>query len=164
MDSGGTSFNYYLVDYDSVGQSGLNIIMEYLSGKDKVTIFYTTGKSTIDFSLFKKIHSSLSEINFQEMDSTMSLKIFLASYLAYDIMRTNSNVEYYIVSNNKEFETLKKFWEVMEIDIKILSNQDNTNTEKPNPENSNSEKPKSQPKKETKKTKKSSIFPHLGKK
>ncbi len=111
---------YYLVDYDSVGQNGLNGI-ERLSEKDKVTIFYTAKKSTIELSFFEKIHSSKAEIIFKEIDNETSLKCLFSSYLGYNIMGTNPNTVYYIVSNDKEFKTLKKFWAEKEVDIEISS-------------------------------------------
>lgn len=36
-------------------------------------------------------------------------------------MGMNQNIECYIISDNKEFETLKKFWAEKEIEINISS-------------------------------------------
>ncbi len=53
MEIAETAVRYYLVDYDSVGQNGLYGI-ENVSPKDKVTIFYTANKNSIELSFFEK--------------------------------------------------------------------------------------------------------------
>lgn len=108
---------YYLLDYDNVGQNGIYGI-ENLSKKDKAVIFYTENKNSIELSFFEKIHASKAEIIFQKTET--SFKCLFSSYLGY-IVGMNPNAEYHIISNEKEYWNLKKFWAEKEIEINISS-------------------------------------------
>lgn len=107
---------YYLVDYDSVGQNGLDGI-ENLTPKDRVFIFYTGKENTMQISSIEKIYSCRAEIIFQKDLSGYSLPA-CTGYIAGKY----PDAEIHIISNCKEFKTLNKFYADEEFNIFIQQN------------------------------------------
>ena len=110
---------YYFVDYDSVKQSGLEGI-ENLFEKDKVIIFYKLKFNSMELSFFEKMHCSKAEINLYKISDENDFNIILASYLGY-IMGMKPNSEYYIISKDNAFKSLKTFWTEKGIEIDIYN-------------------------------------------
>lgn len=110
---------YYLVDYDSVGQNGLDGI-ENLYEEDEVMIFYIAGNGSIELSFFEKIHSTKAKIKLQKLHDESCFNCLFSSYLGY-IMGMNRNTECHIISDDEDFEFLKNFWTEKDIKIKISS-------------------------------------------
>lgn len=109
---------YYFIDYENVNCNGLNGIKN-LSENDFVMIFYTSNANTLTFDLHKQIIKSSANIKYIETNTgSNALDFELSTYLGY-IIGSVTNAEYFIISNDKGFENIQKFWKRRQVNIKI---------------------------------------------
>lgn len=99
---------YYLVNYDSVNQKGIDGI-ETLNPSDNVVIFYIDKQHTMELSFFERIHSSSANIQFNKVSDESLYPCIFSAYIGY-IMGSSPNAHIYIISHDNRYEFLKEFW------------------------------------------------------
>lgn len=114
LEKGVLVLNYYLVDYENVNKTGLNGVAK-LDKDDVVCIFYSENADSLTFGLHRRLNESAAEIIYKKVviGNKNALDFQLSSYLGYIIHEHESEgkqYDYYIVSKDKAFENLIKFW------------------------------------------------------
>lgn len=101
----------YLIDFENVHSDGLKGI-EQLERKDECYIFYSEHAGVLTFNMHKKITESRAKIYYVEAQVGMknALDFQLVSYLGY-MLREKPEETYCIISNDKAFELVSKFWQ-----------------------------------------------------
>lgn len=102
------SKKYYLVDYDSVKQNGVEGI-ENLTETEKVFIFYTEGNHTIEMSFFEKIHSSSADVKLRKISGNGSSSYIISAFAGH-IIGNDESAEVHIVSRNNKYSYINDFW------------------------------------------------------
>lgn len=112
----------YLVDYENT-QNLAGI--KNLTSDDRVIVFYSSNANSMSFDVHMEILSSTATIEYKNVDvgGQNALDFQLATYLGYLIKQNeNSQTDFYIVSKDKGFAYLVKFWQKeTAIDIRIIS-------------------------------------------
>ena len=98
--------NYYLVDYENVGQSGLEAISNVT--KDDIVILFFNKQQKIELHCLATLNTNIELI--ETPQGNQELDKHLVSYLGY-LIGINANIDYYIVSNDTGFDTIVKFWQ-----------------------------------------------------
>ena len=114
---------YYFVDYENVNAAGLNGIVR-LTEEDVVVIFYSENANTMTFGLHRRINASRAQIRFQKVlsGSRNALDFQLSSYLGYVICENaGKETTYYVVSRDRGYEVLTKYWKHQNVDVVIVS-------------------------------------------
>lgn len=114
--------NYYLVDFENVKTDGIKDLKGLKEG-DELIIFYseTCKNITLDVldSFFKlNVKCRSFKVN---VGTKNALDFQLASYLGYLIGQHKSSTGYHIVSNDKGFEVVAKFWKDQKYNVKCVS-------------------------------------------
>ncbi len=115
--------NYYLVDYENVKTSGLDGVAN-LSEGDIVCIFYSDNADNLTFGLHRRLNESQAEIICRkvEIGTKNALDFQLSTYLGYIIHENlEAPYDYYIVTKDKGFESLVKFWK-SKANVKLVIN------------------------------------------
>ena len=99
------SGKYYLIDFENVNTVKALKGLTNLGANDKAYIFYTEG-AKIDLNLIDGINFALKKVEPGEQ----SLDKYLVSYLGY-LVAENKAEELIIVSNDKGFDRIIKFWQ-----------------------------------------------------
>lgn len=101
----------YLIDFENVHSNGISGV-EKLSADDKVYIFYTENASSLSFSSHIKLLACPAEVTYYNVEAggKNALDFQLASFLGY-LIGSGSDDCYYIISGDKGYENVKKFWE-----------------------------------------------------
>ena len=101
----------YLIDFENVHSDGLKGI-EQLVRKDECYIFYSEHAGVLTFNMHKKITESRAKIYYVEAQVGMknALDFQLVSYLGY-MLREKPEETYCLISNDKAFELVSKFWQ-----------------------------------------------------
>lgn len=101
----------YLIDFENVHSNGISGV-EKLSADDKVYIFYTENASSLSFSSHIKLLACPAEVTYYNVEAggKNALDFQLASFLGY-LIGSDSDDCYYIISGDKGYENVKKFWE-----------------------------------------------------
>lgn len=101
----------YLIDFENVHSSGISGV-ENLSADDKVYIFYTENASSLSFSSHIKLLACPAEVTYYNVDAggKNALDFQLASFLGY-LIGSGSDDCYYIISGDRGYDNVKKFWE-----------------------------------------------------
>ena len=116
--------NYYLVDYENVKTPGLNGVNK-LPKEDIVCIFYSENADSLTFSLHRRLNESQANIMYQrvEVGRKNALDFQLSSYLGYIIHENLANpYDYYIVTQDKGYESLVTYWKKRRINISLVAN------------------------------------------
>lgn len=124
--------NYYLVDFENVGTEGIKGIKGVKKG-DAMIVFYSENcKSTTLDVLDKIITLNLKYTSFKvKVGSKNALDFQLTSYLGYLIGQGSADTKFYIVSEDKGFETVADFWREQNISVSCISLKDQTPAPKP---------------------------------
>lgn len=101
----------YLIDFENVHSDGLKGI-EKLERNDECYIFYSEHAGVLTFNMHKKITESRAKIYYVEAQVGMknALDFQLVSYLGY-MLREKPEAVYCLISNDKAFELVSKFWQ-----------------------------------------------------
>lgn len=101
----------YLIDFENVHSDGLKGI-EKLERSDECYIFYSEHAGVLTFNMHKKITESRAKIYYVEAQVGMknALDFQLVSYLGY-MLREKPEATYCLISNDKAFELVSKFWQ-----------------------------------------------------
>lgn len=101
----------YLIDFENVHSDGLKGI-EKLERSDECYIFYSEHAGVLTFNMHKKITESRAKIYYVEAQVGMknALDFQLVSYLGY-MLREKPEAKYCLISNDKAFELVSKFWQ-----------------------------------------------------
>lgn len=101
----------YLIDFENVHSGGISGV-ENLSADDKVYIFYTENASSLSFSSHIKLLACPAEVTYYNVDAggKNALDFQLASFLGY-LIGSGSDDCYYIISGDRGYDNVKKFWE-----------------------------------------------------
>lgn len=116
--------NYYLVDYENVKTQGLNGVNK-LSEEDTVCIFYSENADSLTFGLHRRLNESKANIIYQriEVGHKNALDFQLSSYLGYIIHENiNNPCDYYIVTQDKGYESLINYWKKRKINVNLVLN------------------------------------------
>ncbi len=107
----------YLIDFENVHSDGLKGI-EQLDRKDECYIFYSEHAGVLTFNMHKKITESCAKIYYVEAQVGMknALDFQLVSYLGY-MLREKPEETYCIISNDKAFELVSKFWQEKGVNV-----------------------------------------------
>lgn len=96
---------FYLVDFENVKNEGIEKIA-LLTQTDHVHIFYTKNAQNI-----RKIPKGIDCKKHKVPDGKESLDMHLVSYLGYLLGNHRKNVEYIIISEDKDYDNIIKFWQ-----------------------------------------------------
>lgn len=107
----------YLIDFENVHSDGLKGI-EKLERSDECYIFYSEHAGVLTFNMHKKITESRAKIYYVEAQVGMknALDFQLVSYLGY-MLREKPEVTYCLISNDKAFELVSKFWQAKGVNV-----------------------------------------------
>ncbi len=100
----------FLIDYENVGVPGLDGLTK-LQEKDIIYIFYSEHADRLTFGLHKRLSESKAQINYMRITigSKNALDFQLATFLGY-LISQNPNETFYVVTKDKGFDCLTKFW------------------------------------------------------
>lgn len=100
----------FLIDYENVGVPGLDGLTKLIE-KDIIYIFYSENADRLTFGLHKRLSESRAQINYMKIGigSKNALDFQLASFLGY-LVSQNPKETFYVVSKDKGFDCLSKFW------------------------------------------------------
>lgn len=98
MNTEKTAGKYYIVDFSSVKEYGLDGI-ENLSAGDNVIVFYVRGESSVDFSLISRLYSCGTKIIMKEIEEKSLLPFAICMYMG---RISNEKPEIYLICNNGE--------------------------------------------------------------
>lgn len=121
----------YLVDYENVHGSGLDIINN--TSEDEVFVFITKNADKLNWSHYKK--------NMEPIEvpaGNQSLDKHLISYLGYLIAKNGKKKQYCIVSNDKGYDVIIGFW--LEKGYKVCRQESKQSEENKHVQNNRSEK------------------------
>lgn len=115
----------FLIDYENVNESGFKGILN-CNKDDLIFIFYTKNGSTLSFDSHKLLEEAKPKIEYfnAENGSKNALDFQLSSYLGY-LIPNYSNEQFYIVSKDKGYEVLIRFWSSykgLKVKIALLPN------------------------------------------
>lgn len=97
---------YYLIDYENVGNQGLTGCGK-MKSTDHIIIFFTSNVNKIDMSIIA--NHGLAEIKMIEIPAgKQSADMHISSYLGY--LSNNKNYSIIIISNDKDYDNVIKFW------------------------------------------------------
>ena len=101
----------YLIDFENVHSDGLKGI-EKLERSDECYVFYSEHAGVLTFNMHKKITESRAKMYYVEAQVGMknALDFQLVSYLGY-MLREKPEATYCLISNDKAFELVSKFWQ-----------------------------------------------------
>lgn len=107
----------YLIDFENVHSDGLKGI-EQLTNKDECYIFYSEHAGVLTFNMHKKISESRAKMYYVEAQVGMknALDFQLVSYLGY-MIREKPELNYCVVSNDKAFELVGRFWQEKGVNV-----------------------------------------------
>lgn len=107
----------YLIDFENVHSDGLKGI-EKLERNDECYIFYSEHAGVLTFNMHKKITESRAKIYYVEAQVGMknALDFQLVSYLGY-MLREKPKAAYCLISNDKAFELVSKFWQAKGVNV-----------------------------------------------
>ena len=112
---------YFFIDYENVNKYGLNGISE-LKKKDCVRIYYSDSAGTITFDLHLKIIDSKARFKYYKIQ--MPIKNAVDCQILFDIQdltKENKDAQYFIVSNDTDFDKAIKEFKDNDINIKKIS-------------------------------------------
>ncbi|MBQ6111571.1 MAG: diguanylate cyclase [Synergistaceae bacterium] len=120
--------NYYLVDYENVKNHAFNGL-ENMSVHDEICIFYSDnalGSFTVE--LHNQMNESKARIITRKatVGTKNALDFQLAAYLGELIAQNNAQCNYFIVSNDKGYESLISFGRERHVNVKIIPNLSGT--------------------------------------
>lgn len=123
----------FLIDYENVNESGFKGILN-CQKEDLIYIFYTKNGSTLSFDSHKLLEEAKPKIEYfnAENGSKNALDFQLSSFLGY-LITSHSNEQFYIISKDKGYEVLVKFWSSykgLKVKIGLLPNLVIKNTTK----------------------------------
>ena len=100
----------FLIDYENVNESGFKGILN-CQKDDLIYIFYTKNGSTLSFDSHKLLEEAKPKIEYfnAENGSKNALDFQLSSFLGY-LITSHPNEQFYIISKDKGYEVLIKFW------------------------------------------------------
>ncbi len=101
----------FLIDYENVGVPGLDGLTKLVE-KDIIYIFYSENADRLTFGLHKRLSESKAQIIYMKITigSKNALDFQLATYLGY-LVSQKATETFYIVSKDKGFDCLAKFWQ-----------------------------------------------------
>ena len=117
----------FLIDYENESGKVLEgISLIGLKRTDKIIIFYTAKAAKITMEFHKELEKIKvkKEYEIVEADCLNALDFQLSSYLGLCI-HENPNEDYYIISKDKGFECVCRFWRNRGISVKRLDNPAN---------------------------------------
>jgi len=100
----------YLIDYENTSVSGLDGISS-LCENDSIYIFYSENADRLTFGLHRRLSECKAKVNYMkvETETKNSLDFQLVSYLGF-LINENKDATYFIVSKDKGFGSVSKFW------------------------------------------------------
>ncbi|MDD5922335.1 MAG: PIN domain-containing protein [Eubacteriales bacterium] len=112
---------YYLIDYENTKKSGLKGI-ENLAETDTVVLFYSENADTLTFEMHQKINESKADFQLQQaiVGTKNALDFELVTYLGY-VIGQNRKEHYYIVSGDKGFQSVCKYWAARKVRVSLIS-------------------------------------------
>lgn len=103
--------NYYLIDYENTGETGLNGI-DKLDENSLVVIFYSVNNGRISFEMHQKLMEAKARIKYVKvaLGAKNALDFQLSSYLGY-LISQNQGDTFCIISRDNGYNAVIRFWE-----------------------------------------------------
>lgn len=116
------SLGYYLIDYENTKKAGM-AGLESLTENDTVCLFYSVNADTLTFEMHEKINACAAKFELQQaiVGSKNALDFELVTYLGY-LIGQNRREKYYIVSGDKGFESVCKYWAKRHVSVTLTAN------------------------------------------
>lgn len=113
--------SYYLIDYENTKSAGLAGI-DKLTETDKIWLFYSENANTMTFHMHKLINECKAEFNFEEVavGTKNALDFQLVTYTGY-LVAQNWKEQFYIVTKDKGFESVAKFWSSRNVKVEVVA-------------------------------------------
>lgn len=121
----------YLIDYENTKKAGMNGI-EGLKPDDSVCVFYSENANTLTFDMHRKISESNAKFTFESVGvgTKNSLDFQLVTFLGWLIGQNGDRRETYrIVSRDKGFLNVCKFWKARGFDVELVADLAGKNEE-----------------------------------
>lgn len=103
--------NYYLIDYENV-KSDVILDISGVKEGDTFVLFYSEVCKNISLEVLEMV--SKKKLKFHPIKVTNGTKnaldFQLSSYLGYLIKNNDSDLDYFIVSNDKGYDSVAEFW------------------------------------------------------
>ena len=96
--------NNYLIDFENVHESGIECILDEKNVEKTIYVFYTSNTPKIDFKYIDMI------VKKEVPAGDQSLDIHLISYLGFLIGKHGKKNQYIIVSDDKDYDEIIKYW------------------------------------------------------
>lgn len=111
----------YLIDFENVRSDGL-IGIEELGNDNEIFIFYSEHADSLTFELHRRIVKSDAKVYYVEAETGTknALDFQLVSYLGY-MLREKPDIPYYIISKDKGFEVVSRFWQGLGVSVDIAA-------------------------------------------
>ena len=124
--------DYYLIDYENVGTSGLKKVVDLAKKEDIISIFYSENCKYIALDTIESIiEKGIKFCCYQVTTGTSNALDFqLSSFLGYLISKEGSKIKYRIVSNDKGFDCVCDFWKKQSKAVERIGTQTSTEKEK----------------------------------
>lgn len=112
---------YFFIDYENVNRNGLNGILK-LTEKDCVCIYYSENTQSLTFGLHRRIVASKAIFKYAKI--TISIKNAVDCKILFDIKdiyNQHKSAEYFIISNDADFDNPIQQYRNIGINIKKIS-------------------------------------------
>lgn len=112
---------YYLIDYENTKKAGMAGLEDLTEG-DTVCLFYSVNADTMTFEMHEKINACKAKFELQQaiVGSKNALDFELVTYLGY-LIGGDRREKYYIVSGDKGFESVCKYWAKRHVSVTLCS-------------------------------------------
>lgn len=117
--------DYYLIDFENVGTSGLKKVVDLAKKEDIISIFYSENCKYIALDTIESIiEKGIKFCCYQVTTGTSNALDFqLSSFLGYLLRKESTNAKFYIVSNDTGFDCLCSFWGKYNKQVKRIGTQ-----------------------------------------
>lgn len=122
----------FLIDYENTSVSGLDGLSN-LCENDSVYIFYSENADKLTFGLHRRLSECKAKVNYMkvETETKNSLDFQLVSYLGF-LIYENKDATFFVVSKDKGFSSVSKFWTKRRIEVKCAINATGKNVQDEN--------------------------------
>lgn len=112
----------FLIDYENIGVHGLDGI-DKLTEQDSIYIFYTENANKLTFDLHHEITEAKAKVKYMKVGNGTSnaLDFQLVSYLGW-LIKASEAEEFFIVSKDKGFNCMERFWAKEKISVSCVLN------------------------------------------
>ena len=116
--------SFFLIDYENINSDGIQNVTEIQQG-DTLVIFYSEHCKSISIDILNLVTKmNLKVVTFQVTTGTKNALDFqLTSYLGYLIGNGNKEDSYFIISNDKGYDSTIEFWKAQSVSVTRIPTQ-----------------------------------------